>query len=111
MMDTASNAGPRFAFEGYTGNFPHVVPRVPAPKFPTDVDEADAEEGEFEVGDAMAAGGMDEALEDVELVLDEGSVDGDDEVEVAEASDAEDRTLGQKVLLHVCTSVGEHCQL
>ena len=36
----------------------------------------------------------------------------DDEAEVvdeAEASDAEDRMLGQKVLLHVCISIGEHC--
>lgn len=33
-----------------------------------------------------------------------------EEVEEAKASDAEDRTLGQKVLLKVCISDGEHCQ-
>ncbi len=33
-----------------------------------------------------------------------------EEVEEAEASDAEDETLGQKVLLQACISVGEHCQ-
>lgn len=54
-MDTALNAGPRFPFEGVTGNFPHAVPWIPAPKFATDVDEADAEEGEVEVGDTTAA--------------------------------------------------------
>ena len=26
IIDTASNAGPLLAFEGFTGNFPHVVP-------------------------------------------------------------------------------------
>lgn len=31
-----------------------------------------------------------------------------EEIKEAEASDTEDRTLGQKVLLHVCMSVGEH---
>ena len=34
-----------------------------------------------------------------------------EEVKDAEASDAEDWTLGQKVLLHVCISVGVQCQL
>lgn len=32
-----------------------------------------------------------------------------EEIEDAEASDTEDRTLWQKVLLQVCISVGEHC--
>ena len=30
-----------------------------------------------------------------------------EEIEEAEASDTEDRTLGQKVLLQVCISIGE----
>lgn len=34
--------------------------------------------------------------------------DREEEVEEAEASDAEDRRLGQNVLLHVCISIGEH---
>ena len=45
-------------------------------------------------------------------MVNEASVAIDDEaeeVEEAEASDAEDWTLGQKVLLHVCTSVVKHC--
>lgn len=57
---------------------------------------------------------MEEVLEGVWLVVDEESVDGNDEVEEveeAEASDAEDWTLGQKVVLHVCISVGEQYQL
>ena len=43
--------------------------------------------------------------------MDERPVETDDEaeeVEEAEAIEAEDRTLGQKVLLHVCTSVGKY---
>lgn len=50
-------------------------------------------------------------LPDLSLVVDEGLADVDDEVEEveeAEAADADDRTLGQKLLLHVCISVGEH---
>lgn len=45
-------------------------------------------------------------------MVNEASVAIDDEaeeVEEAEASDAEDWMLGQKVLLHVCTSVIKHC--
>ena len=34
-----------------------------------------------------------------------------EEVEETAASDAEERTLGQNVLLHVCISVVDHCQL
>ena len=63
-MDTASNVGPRFVFDGCAGNSPHVVPWVPAPKSPTE-DEVDAAEGEAEVGDARATGRADEVLEDV----------------------------------------------
>ena len=47
----------------------------------------------------------------MELVGDERSVESDDEakeVEEAEALEAADRTLGQKVLLHVCTSIGKY---
>lgn len=57
-------------------------------------------------------GSADEVPEGVYLVANEASVAIDDEteeVEEAEASDAEDWTLGQKVLLHVCTSVVKHC--
>ena len=49
----------------------------------------------------------------MELVVGEKSIETDDaaeEVEEAEALEAEDSTLGQKVLLHVCTSVGKHYQ-
>ena len=49
----------------------------------------------------------------MELVINERSVETDDEAEVieeAEAWEAEDRMLGQKVLLHVCTSVGKYHQ-
>ena len=70
MMDTASNAGPRFAFEAVTGRFPHVVPAVSAPKDSTPVDEVDVEDGEAEVVEgeaeveaAMATGRADEVLE------------------------------------------------
>lgn len=45
------------------------------------------------------------------LVVDAGFVevdDGAEAVEEAEAEEAEDKTLGQKVLLHVCISIGEH---
>ena len=47
------------------------------------------------------------------LVVDAGSAGVDDKAEgvgEAEAADAEDRMLGQKVSLHVCISVGDHCQ-
>lgn len=70
MMDTASNAGPRLAFEAFTGRFPHVVPAVWAPKSSTPVDEVDAEDGDAEVGEgdveveaAIATGRADEVLE------------------------------------------------
>lgn len=65
MMDTASIAGPRFAFEGSTGNFPHVVPAVPAPKFSTAGVEVDVEEEKVEVGETAATARADEVLEDV----------------------------------------------
>lgn len=84
---------------------------MPAPKFSTAGDEVDVEEGEAGVGEARATGRADEVLEDVSLVVDEGLVGVDDEMveaEEVEASDAEERTLGQKVLLQVCMSVGEH---
>lgn len=78
--------------------------------------EIDVGDGEAEEGDARAIGTADEVLEGVLegvlLVVDEESVDVDDEVEEvgeADASDAEDRMLGQKVLLHVFTSGSEHC--
>ena len=60
-----------------------------------------------------ATGRADALLEGVELVVSERPIETDDEaeeVEEAEALEAEDRTLGQKVLLHVCTSVGKHYQ-
>lgn len=120
-MDTASNAGPRFAFEGFTGSFPHVVPAVPAPKSATPVDEVEAEEGDAEVGEedaeveeTTASRRVDVVLEYLKLVVDAevvGVDDGAEEVEEAEASDAEEMMLGQKVLLHVCIfsrSLKEH---
>ena len=85
---------------------------MPAPKFSTAEDEVDVEEGEAGVEEARATGRADEVLEDVSLVVAEGFVAVDDErveAEEAEASDADERTLGQKVLLQVCMSVGEHC--
>ena len=61
-MDTASNAGPRLAFEGFADSFPHEVPWVPAPKFSTAGDEIDVEEGEAGE-EAAATGRADEVLE------------------------------------------------
>ena len=61
-MDTALNAGPRSAFEGFVGSFPHEVPWVPAPKFSTTGDEIDVEEGEAEE-EATATGRAAEVLE------------------------------------------------
>ena len=107
-MDTASNAGPRFAFEGFAGSFPHVVPFAPAPKSAT-AGEAEEDEGE----EPLAIAGADEVLEAVSSVMDAGFIDVADEaaaVAETEAADAEAKTLGQKVLLHVCTSVGQYCQ-
>ena len=93
-----------------TGSFPHVVPEVPAPKFsPTAGPEVDWVEEEDEAGETAAIGRADEVLEDVSPVGDERASDVADEVGEAEASDAEDRTLGQKVLLKVCTSDHDHC--
>ena len=63
-MDTASSAGPRFALDGFVGNFPHVVPCVPAPKFTTAGSEVDIEEGEAEE-EATATGRAAEVLEGV----------------------------------------------
>lgn len=105
IRDTASNAGPRFAFEGLTGRFPHVVPSVPAPQFATAEVEVAAEEGKAEMGEATA-------LEGASLAVDGRSAAADGETEgvgEAEAADAADRTLGQKALLHAWTSVGEDC--
>ena len=65
MMDTAPNAGPRFAFDGFTGSWPHVVPGVPAPKFATAGDKVDVEEGEAEPGETTVAGRADEVPEEV----------------------------------------------
>ena len=45
-------------------------------------------------------------LEEVSLVADEGPVDVADEAE--EIEEAEDSTLGQKVLLHACISDSDH---
>ena len=113
MTDTASNVGPRFPPGALTGNFPHVVPEVPAPKFsPTAGPEVDCVEEEDEAGETAATGRADEVLEEVSPVGDERASDVADEAEEvgeAEASDAEDRTLGQKVLLKVCTSDHDHC--
>ena len=60
--------------------------------------------------EATPTGSADALLAGVELVVNEISVETDDEaedVEETEAMEAEDRRLGQKVLLHVCTSVGK----
>ena len=71
------------------------------------------EEGEAEDAEATAIGRADEVPEGVALVVDAGSAGVDDEageVGDAEAADAEDRTLGQKVSLQVWISGGEHGQ-
>ena len=107
MMDTAMNAGPRSVVGGVADSLPHAVPEVPAPKFST----GGGVEGEAEE-EATARASADEVPEGVSLVVSEGPVDMDDEaeeVEEAETSDAEDRTLGQNVLLHVCISIVKHC--
>ena len=109
MMDTASNAGPRLAFDGVTGRLPQLVPVVPAPN---------------DVAIDLAAVRADVELEDVEVVDEEGRLvedervlvagiiimevitDGDEEEEsegdaegaAAEAAEAEDMIAGQKVL-------------
>ena len=70
-------------------------------------DEADAEDGEAEVGETRATGRADEVLADERVIEVNDEVE---EVEEAEASDAEETTLGQKVLLKACISVGDHCQ-
>ena len=67
----------------------------------------------MEDGEALATGRADDTLESGAPVADAGFAGVIDEAEAVgevAASDAEDRTLGQKLSLHVCISVGEYCQ-
>lgn len=90
-IDTASSAGPRLALESVSGSSPQFVPGVPAPNLEMALLEP--------VDEAMAEAGAGVAVETVDEAL--GAVDGAD---VAVEPAVEERTFGQKVLLHVCTS-------
>ena len=98
-MDIASSAGPRLALEFVSGSSPQFVPGVPAPNFvmpPTDA-----------VAEAAALTGADVVVEAVAEVLGavvEADIAVEGAVEVVMEAAAEERTLGQKVLLHVWTS-------
>ena len=91
MIETASNAGPRLAFE-VCFIVPQFVPGVPAPRRAA----LWVGEGEEEVV------GSEEAV-----TVTMASVGLSEEVEggVADAAAAEERTLGQKLAAHCCISV------
>lgn len=94
-MDIASSAGPRLALESVSGSSPQFVPGVPAPNFvmpPTDA-----------VDEAAALTGADVVVEAADKVFG-AVVEADIAAEGAVEAAAEERTFGQKVLLHVCTS-------
>ena len=109
MIDTASKAGPRLAFDGLTGRLPQLVPVVPAPNdvaidFAAVKAEVDPEDAEMLDDKAGVVEGEGVLLAGIIImdVIREGDEDDDGLADVegaaVEAAEAEDRTAGQKVL-------------
>ena len=102
-IDIASSAGPRLALDSVSGSSPQFVPGVPAPNLVMPLADG-VDEAAAETAAAVAVEAADRvlgALAEPDIAV-EGAVGA--AVRAAGEAAAEERTFGQKVLLHVWTS-------